>query len=90
MDAVIDRFGRVVIPKELRDALGLKAGSVLQILFGNHEIRLKPAKDVVLTSKEGHVTVLNVQLPGDGAVDIVRKVRNARIAKVAGISEDDL
>jgi len=51
---------------------------------------LKPAKDVVMTSKEGHVTVLNVQLPGDGAVDIVRKVRNARIAKVAGISEDDL
>ena len=88
MDAVLDRFGRVVIPKELRDALGLKAGSVLHILFGNHEITLKPVENVVPVSKKGNLTVINVKLTGDG--DIIQKVRRSRIRKVTGIPEEDL
>jgi len=28
---ILDRFGRVVIPKQVRDDPGLKAGSILQI-----------------------------------------------------------
>ncbi len=31
MDTTLDRFGRIVIPKRVRDALGLGAGSILEI-----------------------------------------------------------
>jgi AbrB family looped-hinge helix DNA binding protein len=88
MDTVIDRFGRIVIPKELRDAMGLKAGSVLHILFGNQEIRLKPAENVVQMSKKGGITVIDVQL--ESSSDIVQQVRKSRISKVTGIPEEDL
>ena len=88
MDTVLDRFGRIVIPKELRDALGLKAGSILHILSGNHEITLKPIDNVVPMSKKGNLTVINVKLEGND--DIVQQVRMSRISKVTGVPENDL
>ena len=88
MDTVLDRFGRIVIPKELRDALGLKAGSILHVLSGNHEITLKPVENAVPISKKGNLTVINVKLENCG--DIVQQVRKSRINKVTGIPENDL
>jgi AbrB family looped-hinge helix DNA binding protein len=41
MEARIDRFGRVVIPKMVRDHLGLREGSILYIEESNHNIILK-------------------------------------------------
>lgn len=41
METRIDKFGRVVIPKTVRNHLGLKTGSVLQIEESNHDIILK-------------------------------------------------
>ncbi len=31
MEITVDRFGRVVIPKEVREGLGLEPGSVLRV-----------------------------------------------------------
>jgi AbrB family looped-hinge helix DNA binding protein len=37
LEVTLDERGQIIIPKEARDALGLKAGSKLQIrLEGNH------------------------------------------------------
>lgn len=46
METQIDKFGRVVIPKTVRDHLGLKTGSVLYIEEHNHDIVLKVAEHV--------------------------------------------
>ena len=43
MQTSIDKFGRVVIPKSVRDHLGLKTGSVLYVEESNHDIVLKAA-----------------------------------------------
>jgi len=31
METTLDRFGRIIIPKDVRDDMGLEAGAVLQI-----------------------------------------------------------
>ncbi|MFT4188496.1 MAG: AbrB/MazE/SpoVT family DNA-binding domain-containing protein [Aeromicrobium sp.] len=59
MEAVIDSAGRVVLPKRLRDALGLSPGSTvdispygagLQIVPGGRTARLERATDGRLVS----------------------------------------
>ena len=37
----MDSIGRVVIPKELRDSLGIKSGDPIEILAKNNEIVIK-------------------------------------------------
>lgn len=37
----IDELGRVVLPKELRDTLGIKSGDALEIYTGTDQIVLK-------------------------------------------------
>ncbi len=45
METTLDKFGRVVIPKEIRDGLGLKPGEVLQIEKSDDEVVLKPLRE---------------------------------------------
>lgn len=60
MDAVIDSVGRVVLPKQLRDALGLTPGTTVdispygrgvQITPGGRTARLERATDGRLVSR---------------------------------------
>ena len=38
----LDKFGRILIPKEVRDKLGLKEGTTLQIIVKKGELVIKP------------------------------------------------
>ena len=42
MQTTIDRFGRIVLPKKLRDDFNLEPGSQIQIEESGQEIILKP------------------------------------------------
>jgi AbrB family looped-hinge helix DNA binding protein len=42
METTLDRFGRIVIPKDVRDDMGLEAGTVLQIEKDGERIVLQP------------------------------------------------
>jgi len=42
MQTTIDRFGRIVLPKKLRNDFNLEPGSQIQIEEGGQEIILKP------------------------------------------------
>jgi AbrB family looped-hinge helix DNA binding protein len=42
METTIDRFGRIVIPKEIRDDFNLKPGSPIRIEESDQVIILKP------------------------------------------------
>lgn len=41
----IDRLGRISIPKELRDALEIKNGSLLEMFVDDHKIMLLKARE---------------------------------------------
>jgi AbrB family transcriptional regulator (stage V sporulation protein T) len=65
MKSAIDQFGRVVIPKALRDRLGLESGQELEIIEENGAIEIRPAAvevDLVETP-EGLVAVPRRPVP---------------------------
>ena len=44
MKARLDRFGRVVVPKDIRDGLGLQPGAEIEIDEKENAIVLKPVE----------------------------------------------
>jgi AbrB family looped-hinge helix DNA binding protein len=40
MEVTIDKFGRILIPKKIREALGLKPGQVLELFFDRYSRKL--------------------------------------------------
>jgi len=83
MQASVDRFGRIVIPKRVRDDLGLRPGSVLRVEQREGEVCLVPLEEEPgLTVKEG-VLVYGGQARGDLEA-AVAEVRQERLDKLAG------
>jgi AbrB family looped-hinge helix DNA binding protein len=84
MEATLDQFGRIVLPKELREGLGLSPGSVLAIEEKGDGILLKPvAGRSGLVRKEG-VLVFAGEVEGDLS-EAVQRDREERLRKISGL-----
>src|SRR5262245_46821105 len=57
MKTTIDRAGRIVVPKKIREAAELEPGSELEVYFDNGVIQLEPAPAPVKFAKRGHLIV---------------------------------
>ncbi len=82
MKTTLDRFGRVVVPKGIRDRLGLRPGAEIEIDEKENEVVLKPVEhEPSLMVREG-ILVYTGTATGDlrGAV---RALREERLKKVA-------
>jgi AbrB family looped-hinge helix DNA binding protein len=53
MKAVIDRAGRIIVPKALRQALGLKPGQPLEIRAGDGRLEIEVAATSMRLKKRG-------------------------------------
>lgn len=74
MRATIDKAGRLVIPKVLRDHLGLRPGEV-EVTADGAGLRVEPLTDDSLEERDGRLVI-----PASGAkIDdaIVRALRDA-------------
>ncbi len=78
MEAVIDKFGRIVIPKRLRDDLGLKPGSVIKIEANRNELLLKPVQEEYPLEYKDGVLLFTGQSSGN-IEDEIYKIREERI-----------
>ena len=83
METTIDRFGRVVIPKHVRDGLGLEAGESLVIEERQEGILLRLAREGAPLKHKGRVLVFTGQAMGEPG-NLVRKVREERLRKLVG------
>ena len=81
METSVDRFGRIVIPKKIREDFNLKAGSRLRIEEGEQEIILKPVQEESgLYVKEGVLVFTGTPLEDLG--DAVGRHREERMKSI--------
>ncbi len=73
MQVVIDRAGRLVIPKAIRDRLGIRGGESLEVVELDGEVRLSRPKGGVelIESEHGILTTRDGgELPGLDAAEV--------------------
>jgi AbrB family looped-hinge helix DNA binding protein len=83
MHTVVDQFGRIVIPKLIRDHLGLIAGTQLEIKEFDHQIMLKVQDDEPLTKNVGGVLIYTGKASGD-LVTAIQQHRASHIKHKSG------
>jgi AbrB family looped-hinge helix DNA binding protein len=79
MTLTIDAAGRVVIPKPLRDKLGLQAGSALEVLETPEGVTLKPTGLRSALGRKGRFLVITSKLPP--GFDILKAIDEEREAQ---------
>lgn len=77
METTLDKFGRIVIPKRVRDDLGLKPGAVLQIEQAEQKILMGPVNEGLQVVVKNGVLVFSGTATGDlvGAIQAHRQER---------------
>ena len=82
MATKLDKYGRVVLPKDIRDDLDLKPGQVLKVESVDEKVILKPVKKEVSLHVKNGVLVFSGTATGD-IVDAVKQHREGRLKKVS-------
>jgi AbrB family looped-hinge helix DNA binding protein len=87
MTLKVDKEGRVVLPKPLRDRLGLRAGTSLEIEERPEGVMLKTVKlrVPIVRTAPGLWVYTGAVLPHFDAVRAVEEDREDRIRKLAGL-----
>lgn len=84
MHVKIDKFGRLLIPKRIRDRCGLKPGTILRVDVGDEGSQLMLVKPkVVLFEKNGLLVCFSSST--SNFINIVEQVREDRIAQLMAI-----
>ena len=80
MKSTIDAAGRIVVPKALRDALGLKPGQSLEIRAGDGrlEIEIAPTRMGLKKRGKGMVAVPEADLPPLTAEEVRETLEKVR------------
>jgi AbrB family looped-hinge helix DNA binding protein len=81
----IDRAGRVLIPKDIRECVGLQPGRVVQVKQRDGEIVLYPLSDEPKLVKKDRVLVAQVD-PEEDIMNAEKRLRRARIDHIAHLS----
>ncbi len=84
----LDKSGRIVLPKPLRDELNLCPGDSLEIATSGEQITLNPVRAILPLQKERGVWVFRTgeTLPSSATEETLRQVRNER--DQAALGED--
>ena len=86
MQISIDKAGRIVVPKPLRDRLGLRPDSKLELTESDEGFHLKPldAAPRLVRRADGRLMVTGSPSVAADWKNLVRNVREERIRKIAG------
>ena len=81
METNLDRFGRVIIPKKVRDKLGLRPGAVLEVQQQGGDVLLKPVQEEPRLLEKDGVLVFRGKASGD-LTESVQTHRRERLKRV--------
>ena len=86
MKVTLDKAGRIVLPKPLRDEFNLEAGDSLEIESSGEDITLRPARGQAQLRKKHGVWVYRSGEPLSATTvrDTVREIRRERDARNLG------
>lgn len=92
MEVTIDNYGRIVIPKAVRERLGLEAGATLELEVeppaeegGAEAVQLRPrAEQPVLQRKDGVLVHTGRMSEPAGVVELIREQRMERTRTLSG------
>lgn len=85
---MLDRAGRIVIPKSLRDELQLSPGDTLDLTVHGDEVTLRPRRSSTPMRKKDGIWVFGTGKPmtSDETAEALRQVRAQRDRNNAGES----
>lgn len=80
MRTTIDRAGRVVIPKAVRDEAGLEAGAEVEVEFRDGRIEIEPASVPMRLVKRAHKAIVEAEsvmpvLSAEDVRDVLERTR---------------
>jgi len=81
--ATVDRFGRVLIPRRVRQATGLLPGSEVEIVQDGAAVRLVPRTGGLLLKKVDGFLVVTGEATGD-MMSAVKRAREDHTRRLAG------
>ena len=76
---VIDKAGRVVLPKRIRDKMRLSAGDALLLEHQDEQLTLRPARPQAALTKEQGVWVYQGERSEESIPDLIDVAREKRI-----------
>jgi AbrB family looped-hinge helix DNA binding protein len=80
----LDKAGRVVLPKPLRDQLQLAPGDTLQVEADGDRITLRPVRPKVMLKKELGVWVFQGEPTDTSIPDLLDREREKRLRDLRG------
>lgn len=81
METNLDRFGRVIIPKKVREKLGLRPGAVLEVQQHGGDVLLKPVQEEPRLLEKDGVLVFRGKALGE-LTESVRSHRRERLQRI--------
>ena len=82
MTVRVDKSGRLVVPMNLREELGIDAFTPLEIIRDGMELRIRKVEEDVSVRKEGQLLLIVSKWEGESdPVKLVRQARKDRISK---------
>lgn len=79
----LDKAGRIVLPKPLRDRLQLAAGDTLHLESEGERITLRPVRQNVMLKKELGVWVYQGEPTDTSIIDFIDRERENRLREVS-------
>ncbi len=83
MTRTVDKAGRILIPKPLRQELRIGPGSFIQLERQGEQITLRPVRPKALLEKERGVWVYQGEATDASILDIINKERGKRLGMTA-------
>lgn len=82
----LDKAGRIVLPKPLRDELCLSPGDTLDVSVEGEQVMLRPRRTISPLEKKQGVWVFNTgkPMPSDETAETLRRIREQRARHNAG------